>query len=364
MSLAGAIRRWRSEPASSSAAPAKDYERQWVRPAADPAETVETFAPTVARFIRLVVEGRKDNPDLTTAFGIDEFEVWTADPAPRNVPLAANGGQADAASRAANDFADAYSAKLAIDGQFAAVWIAGGPELTIKLARPERIGRIVFSNNRGLDTSTKFFRIPFVGDYRVKVSEDGAAWTEVASAHDRQPASPAWRRKRLLELEATAEERSQLATLTAEVNRAGEQLAAVPPLPSWWVGVFRKAPGPFTIALAGQVHAYGWRLKPLHRLIVTSAAYRQASTLRPDAARDDASSRYLWRFPPRRLAAEEVRDTMLSLAGQLDRRMGGPGYRLYRYLEDNVATYVPLDAHGPETYRRAVYHQNARRKTC
>jgi hypothetical protein len=40
--------------------------------------------------------------------------------------------------------------------------------------------------------------------------------------------------------------------------------------------------------------------------------------------------------------------------------MGGPGFRLYRYLEDNVATYVPLDQHGPETYRRAVYHQNAR----
>jgi hypothetical protein len=40
--------------------------------------------------------------------------------------------------------------------------------------------------------------------------------------------------------------------------------------------------------------------------------------------------------------------------------MGGPGFRLYRYIQDNVATYVPLDEHGPETYRRAVYHQNAR----
>jgi Protein of unknown function (DUF1553) len=40
--------------------------------------------------------------------------------------------------------------------------------------------------------------------------------------------------------------------------------------------------------------------------------------------------------------------------------MGGPGFRLYRYLEDNVATYAPLDQHGTETYRRAVYHQNAR----
>jgi hypothetical protein len=40
--------------------------------------------------------------------------------------------------------------------------------------------------------------------------------------------------------------------------------------------------------------------------------------------------------------------------------MGGPGFRLYKYVQDNVATYHPLDEHGPETYRRAVYHQNAR----
>ena len=40
--------------------------------------------------------------------------------------------------------------------------------------------------------------------------------------------------------------------------------------------------------------------------------------------------------------------------------MGGPGFRLYRYIQDNVATYIPLDEHGPATYRRAVYHQNAR----
>ena len=40
--------------------------------------------------------------------------------------------------------------------------------------------------------------------------------------------------------------------------------------------------------------------------------------------------------------------------------MGGPGFRLYRYLVNNVSTYIPLDTQGPETYRRAVYHQNAR----
>lgn len=112
--------------------------------------------------------------------------------------------------------------------------------------------------------------------------------------------------------------------------------------------------------LARQVHASGWRLKPLHKLIVTSQTYRQSGAMRPDAAKVDGGSRLLWRFPPRRLAAEEVRDTLLSIAGKLDLRMGGPGFRLYDYQEDNVATYVPLDVLGPGTYRRAVYHQNAR----
>ncbi|MEX2139163.1 MAG: PSD1 and planctomycete cytochrome C domain-containing protein [Pirellulales bacterium] len=113
--------------------------------------------------------------------------------------------------------------------------------------------------------------------------------------------------------------------------------------------------------LAQQVLAHGWRLKPLHRQIVTSQTYRQASTWRKDAADVDGDSRLLWRYPPRRLTGEELRDTMLALAGKLpDDEKGGPGFRLYKYHEDNVATYVPLDEHGPETYRRAVYHQNAR----
>ena len=104
----------------------------------------------------------------------------------------------------------------------------------------------------------------------------------------------------------------------------------------------------------------GWRLKPLQRLIVTSETYRQASTYREAAARVDGASRLLWRFPPRRLAAEEVRDTMLAVAGLLDTKMGGPGFKLYTYYQDNVATYVPLDRPGPETYRRSVYHHSAR----
>jgi len=112
--------------------------------------------------------------------------------------------------------------------------------------------------------------------------------------------------------------------------------------------------------LARKIQAEKWKLKPIHRLIVTSQTYRQSATHRSDAAGVDADSRLLWRFPPRRLSGEEIRDAMLSVSGKLDLKRGGPGFRLYRYVQDNVATYHPLDSPGPETYRRAVYHQNAR----
>jgi len=112
--------------------------------------------------------------------------------------------------------------------------------------------------------------------------------------------------------------------------------------------------------LAARLVAHNWKLKPLHREILLSQTYQQSASYRDDGGAADKGSRLLWRFPPRRLSAEEVRDTMLAVSGQLDSRMGGPGFRLYKFTQNNVCTYFPLDHHGPETYRRAVYHQNAR----
>jgi mono/diheme cytochrome c family protein len=113
--------------------------------------------------------------------------------------------------------------------------------------------------------------------------------------------------------------------------------------------------------LASRLIANGWKLKPLHREILLSRAYQQSAAYREDAAKEDKDARLVWRFPPRRLSAEEIRDTMLAVAGKLQLEpMGGPGFRLYKFTQNNVCTYFPLDVHGPDTYRRAVYHQNAR----
>jgi len=70
----------------------------------------------------------------------------------------------------------------------------------------------------------------------------------------------------------------------------------------------------------------GWHLKPLHREIMLSAAYRQTARQEPDeiASKIDPSNRYLWRFNPRRLDAEQVRDALLAVSGELDATSGGP----------------------------------------
>ena len=78
--------------------------------------------------------------------------------------------------------------------------------------------------------------------------------------------------------------------------------------------------------LANRFVANGWRLKSLHRMLVTSSSYRQSAHSN-DEARNlerDAENRLLWRFLRRRLQAEEIRDAMLAVSGRLNRKAGGP----------------------------------------
>jgi Protein of unknown function (DUF1553)/Protein of unknown function (DUF1549)/Planctomycete cytochrome C len=104
-------------------------------------------------------------------------------------------------------------------------------------------------------------------------------------------------------------------------------------------------------------------LKSLHRLIVTSATYRQASAFNENAARLDADNRLLWRHRPHRLEAEAVRDAALSVAGQLNERMGGPGYQEFRLKNAPGTTtnnYESADSVGLEFNRRTLYRAWAR----
>jgi mono/diheme cytochrome c family protein len=76
--------------------------------------------------------------------------------------------------------------------------------------------------------------------------------------------------------------------------------------------------------LASEFVARGWSLKAMHRLILTSATYRQASAA-THGAKADPENRLLWRMNRLRLEGEVIRDSLLAVSGRLNRAMGGPG---------------------------------------
>jgi hypothetical protein len=76
--------------------------------------------------------------------------------------------------------------------------------------------------------------------------------------------------------------------------------------------------------LASELTENGWRMKHVHRLIVASAAYRQASVAEAKNLSADPDGQWLWRFPSKRVEAELVRDNVLWASGQLDLARGGP----------------------------------------
>jgi len=82
--------------------------------------------------------------------------------------------------------------------------------------------------------------------------------------------------------------------------------------------------------LATELVSNGWRMKPIHRLIVTSSAYRMAST---GSETKDPDNQYLWRMNARRMEAEAVRDAVLHTAGELDGTLGGPEVEETQELE-------------------------------
>jgi hypothetical protein len=116
--------------------------------------------------------------------------------------------------------------------------------------------------------------------------------------------------------------------------------------------------------LAAELVANGWRLKPIHRLIVTSSAYRQST--RPASAKqveDDPENLYVSRMNRRRLEAEALRDAMLAVSGELNGAAFGPGVRvpIEREVEELIFTEAEVVDLWPETpdprehARRSIY---------
>jgi hypothetical protein len=110
--------------------------------------------------------------------------------------------------------------------------------------------------------------------------------------------------------------------------------------------------------LATEFRDNGQSLKALHRLIVTSATYRQSSAGNPSSEKLDANNRYLWRMNRRRLEAEAVRDSVLMIAGKLDRTMYGPSFQDFVIDKPEHSPhyeYHLFNSDDPRAHRRAVY---------
>lgn len=111
--------------------------------------------------------------------------------------------------------------------------------------------------------------------------------------------------------------------------------------------------------LASEFVRGGWRMKALHRVILTSSAYRMSARGTPEGLKADPANDLCWRFDMRRLTAEEIRDSILAVCGNLNLKMYGPG--IYPEIPPEVLAGQSVPGRGwgksppEEQARRSVY---------
>lgn len=98
-----------------------------------------------------------------------------------------------------------------------------------------------------------------------------------------------------------------------------------------------------------------YTVKHIHRLILHSNTYQQSSAPRQEAIAKDRDATLLWRFPPRRLEAEAIRDNILLVSGVLDKSMYGPGFMVFQPNSNYSRNWIAKDDFGPAEFRRMVY---------
>lgn len=382
-----------------------------LRPPAQAGLNEERFAPQSARFVRFTVEETTAGAEPC----LDELEVFTTAPAPRNVALA-SAGAALTASGTLPGYA-IHQLEHLNDGRYGNDWSwissqRGRGWVEVALREPVRIGLIQWSRDRS-DPPRYSDRVPT--RYKIELSLDRESWHTVASSDDRQP--PGSERRIYAGVFATPEKTFRLhrgdplqpkeevwpgglSELGGQwrLIDAGEQerrlalarwiastentLAARVIVNRLWQHHFGRGlvetPSDFGINggapshpelldwLASELVApraeggAAWSLKHVHRLILLSSTYRQSSRASSESLARDAQTRWLWRFPPKRLEAEAIRDAVLAVSGQLDRRMGGPGFDLFEPNGNYVKVYTPKRQFDRDTFRRMVYQQKPR----
>jgi len=107
--------------------------------------------------------------------------------------------------------------------------------------------------------------------------------------------------------------------------------------------------------LASELIDSGFSLKHIHRLILTSETYCQGSQSNNSSELTDADNRLLWRYSPKRMAAETLRDSVLLVSGQLSTDMHGPGFYDFTTFVANSQFYEVFDPIGESFNRRTIY---------
>ena len=360
-------------------------------------KNTERFEPTLARRVRFtVIETNSGQPCL------DELEIFAGE---RNVALGAKATcSGSLPGHAIHQLRHINDGKYGNPHSWICDEVAGWVE--IELADPWEVDRVVWGRDR-----EGRYRDRVATKYRVEVAGKSGQWKVVASSDDRPDPSemsvvyagtfaepgpthllyrgePAAKRQRvspetvavlgtlgLSEKSSDRERRRRFAEWVAGrdnpltprvvVNRLwqfhfGAGLVATP---SDFGGNGVPPTHPLLLDwLAGELTRKGWSLKAVQRELLLSDTWRQSSRPTAEGMRADAGCRLWWRFPPRRLEAEAIRDGMLAVTGELDRRMGGPGFSGFAVHKENVRHYFPKSEYGPEDWRRMVYMTKVRQE--
>ena len=384
---------------------------------------VDRFSPIEARFVRFTVLGTNNLEPC-----IDELEIFSDEPSPRNVALASLGAKPTASSVFPNS--DIHRLEHINDGKYgnSRSWISnemGRGWVQIELPEVTRISRIVWQRDR-----EEKFKDRLAINYKIEVAVEPGQWILVASSEDRMPfgmARPAGVKDLFAQQKLLQERLSGLSPMmkvyagsftqpeptyllkrgdpmqrgdvvgpggiavlrpVLTINPAASEKERRLALANWlgdpanplparvlvnrlWHYHFGQGivntPSDFGFQggqpshpelldwLAGEFISNGWRMKPIHRMIVLSETYRQSSRINEKALAIDKNNRLLWRMNPRRLEAEAIRDQMLAVSGQLDRSMGGPGYNIWEENTNYVVVFKPKAVLGPSEFRRMIY---------
>jgi hypothetical protein len=111
--------------------------------------------------------------------------------------------------------------------------------------------------------------------------------------------------------------------------------------------------------LAAEFIRSGWSIKHVHRLILNSATYQQSSLIDSKAADIDRDNTLLWRYTSRRMESESIRDCLLSVSGELNLQMGGPGFSFFK-TRGGLDGFPPLEEFTPNEMRRMIYSHKVR----